>query len=67
MIDPGAIGTLLIGLRANGASLDFGFDDDRRPARSPRRQQRLLALSARAMRRLADRLDPVPLEVEPAS
>lgn len=66
MFDPGALGTLIIGLRANDAELDFGSEEGRRQPPTPTRLQPTLSLIARSLRRLADRLEPGSLEAEPA-
>lgn len=66
MMDPGALGTLLIGLRANDAELDFGTADEGRGRTARSSVRPLLALAARALRRLADRLEPASLEAEPS-
>jgi len=66
MMDPGALGTLLIGLRANDAELDFGTGDERRGQTATSSMRPLLALAAHALRRLADRLEPASLEAEPS-
>ena len=62
MIDPGALGTLLIGLRANEAKLDFGTETDHPEPRVERDSRPVFAIAARELRRLADRLEPAPLE-----
>jgi hypothetical protein len=66
MIDYGALGTLIIGLRANDAELDFGTTAARRRRSAASRQWPILALAAQALHRLADRLEPTPLDTEPA-
>jgi hypothetical protein len=67
MIDPGALGTLIIGLRANDAELDFGTTEARRGRPSASHLGPILALAAQTLRRLADRLEPAPLGSEQAS
>jgi hypothetical protein len=64
MIDPGALGTLIIGLRA--AEIELKFDDDRPRLQdtSVRQPGRLRASFATALRTLADRLEPGAMETE---
>jgi hypothetical protein len=70
MIDPGALGTLVIGLRATRAELDAQLDAERcpsdaRPIASPTRRAARAAM-ARALRGVADRLEPAPWDLESA-
>jgi hypothetical protein len=66
MLDPGALGTLIIGLRANDVELDFGYGEEQRRTRAGTHRQLTLQLVARSLRWLADRLQPNSLETEPA-
>jgi hypothetical protein len=66
MLDPGALGTLIIGLRANGVELDFGYGEEQRSTPAGTQRQLALQLLARSLRWLADRLEPNSLETEPA-
>lgn len=60
------MGTLIIGLRANGVELDFGSRAEQRPKRAGTHQQLVLQLVAQSLRSLADRLESNPLETEAA-
>lgn len=64
MFDPGALGTLVIGLRATGQ--EYKFDDGSpspdKPSRGSQRLQQLRCSTAAALRRLADRLEPRSLD-----
>jgi hypothetical protein len=66
MLDPGALGTLIIGLRSIDAEheLDARRPDPERPPGRPRRHLR--AAVATSLRTLADRLEPAPQEPQPA-
>jgi hypothetical protein len=66
MLDPGALGTLIIGLRANDVALDFGYSEEQRPSRAGTYPQLALRQVARSLRWLADRLEPNSLETEAA-
>ena len=59
MIDPGALGTLVIGLEhlRDEQRLD-ALDPEARPSRHASRPQRPALVTARVLRAVADRLDP---------
>lgn len=56
MFDPGAMGTLLIGL--NAAENETQTRRVRRSAATPRRERSVRAVLARGLRRAADRVQP---------
>ena len=59
MFDPGAMGTLLIGL--NAAENETPTRRVRRPVDAPRRERSIRAALARGLRRAADLLQPQPV------
>jgi hypothetical protein len=65
-MDPGALGTLIIGLRAVDAELELDGPESEpeRETGRPRRQVR--AALATALRSLADRLEPASRETQAA-
>ncbi len=59
MLDPGAMGTLLIGLDAINNETSGGRA--RRPGKAPRRRRSVRAALASGLRRAADALQPQPV------
>ena len=56
MFDPGAMGTILIGL--NAIEDETPTKPARRPVAAPRRERSIRAALARGLRRAADKLQP---------